>query len=517
MKKVFIHPDLPQEPSFLKDEFNRNLINEVHPDDWANPTPAACYNLVVIGGGTAGLVTAIGAAGLGAKVALVERGFLGGDCLNVGCVPSKALTRAGRICADIRNAASYGVAGNLELENFTADFAKVMERIRKIRARIGRHDSAERLRDHGVDVFFGEATFRDKKSIKVNDLTLRFKKAVIATGSRPATPNIPGLKEAGFLTNETVFNLTQLPKRLIVIGGGPLGCEMAQAFQRLGSKVIIVEKKTLFLPNEERDAAQLLSDSFAKDGMQIRLNTEVTNVTVNGHEKWLELRSESHTEVVAVDEILTGVGRSPNVEGLDLEKANIRFNFEKGIEVNDFLQTTNPFVYAAGDVASKYMYTHTASATARIVIQNALFWGRKRFSNLVIPWCTYTDPEVAHVGVYVRDARAQGLPIKSYTIPMHQVDRAIIDGEETGFVKVHVREGTDHILGATIVARHAGEMINEVSLAMVMNLGLGDLVKVIHSYPTQAEAIRQTADAYLKTKLTPRLEKMARLWMKLNR
>ncbi len=517
MKKAYFHWELPQEPPLFDDLFNQNLIKEVHPEDWVNPIPAKCYNLVIIGGGTAGLVAAAEAARFGAKVALIERSFLGGNCLNVACIPSKTLARAGRVCSDIRYAASYGVQGNLPLENFEVDFPKVMERIRKIRARIGRHDSAERFRDLGVDVFFGEATFKDEKTIKVNHLILRFKKALVATGSRPATPNIPGLAESGYITNETVFNLNELPKRLMVIGGGPLGCEFAQAFQRLGAKVIVVQNKTLFLPNEERDAAQLLSDSFAKDGMQLRLNTTVSKISLHGKEKLVELSNQNNTEVVAVDEILTGVGRTRNVEGLGLENANIHFNLKNGIMVNDFLQTTNPRVFAAGDVCSDFMYTHAASAAARIVIQNALFRKHKRISKLVIPWCTYTDPEVAHVGVYVRDARAKDLPIKSYTILMHQIDRSIIDGEETGFVKVHVREGTDQILGATIVARHAGEMINEVSLAMVMGLGLADLEKVIHSYPTQAEAIPKAGDAYVKTKLSPRFENAARLWFKLIR
>jgi pyruvate/2-oxoglutarate dehydrogenase complex dihydrolipoamide dehydrogenase (E3) component len=498
------------------DIYNRKLLSLVHPENWINPVPAKCYNLVVIGAGTAGLITAYAAASLGAKVALVEKNLMGGDCLNVGCIPSKTLARAARICSDIRHAVNYGVRGNMNLENFEVDFEFVMERIRSVRSQIAHHDSAERFSELGVDIFFGKATFLDKITVGVGAARLHFKKAVIATGSRPRCPQISGMDEKHYLNNETVFNLTQLPKRLMVIGGGPLGCELGQAFQRFGSQVTIVQNTPLFLHGEERDAAQLLSDSFAKDEIQIRLNSTVTGFRTNGEEKIVQINNQDHIEEVHVDAILTGIGRLPNIEGLSLESASINYN-EKGITVNDFLQTSNPNIYAAGDVCTEYKYTHVADATARIVVQNALFLGRKKISDLIIPWCTYTDPEIAHIGVYVRDARAIDIPIKSYTIPMHQVDRAVADGEDQGFVKIHVREGTDKILGATIVARHAGEMINEVSLAMVAGLGLRDIEKVIHSYPTQVEGIKKAADAYNRSKLTPFIGKLSRYWLNLTR
>jgi pyruvate/2-oxoglutarate dehydrogenase complex dihydrolipoamide dehydrogenase (E3) component len=498
------------------DIYNRKLIKLVHPDNWINPVPAKCYNMVVIGAGTAGLVTAAAAASLGAKVALVEKNLMGGDCLNVGCIPSKTLARAARVCSDIRTAANYGVRGNMKLENFEVDFEYVMERVRNIRSQIATHDSVERFSELGVDIFFGNATFLDKETVTIGSTILRFKKAVIATGSHPRRPTIPGMDEKHYLTNETVFNLTKLPARLMVIGGGPLGCELAQAFQRFGSKVTIVQKTPLFLPGEERDAAQILSDSFAKDEIQIRLNSVVTGFKTLDEEKNIQINNQNETQNIHVDAIITGIGRVPNIQGLNLEAADVKYE-EKGIIVNDFLQTSNPNIYAAGDVCSEYQYTHVADATARIVVQNALFLGRKKFSDLIIPWCTYTDPEIAHIGIYVRDARAVGIPIKSYTIPMHQVDRALADGEEQGFVKIHVREGTDKILGATIVARHAGEMINEVSLAMVAGLGLRDIEKVIHSYPTQAEGIKKAADAYNRTKLTPFLGRLSHYWLNLTR
>ncbi|MGZ3788193.1 MAG: mercuric reductase [Bacteriovorax sp.] len=502
--------------SMPDDLYNRKLFTQVRPEHWINPEPAKCYNIVVIGAGTAGLVTAAAAASLGAKVALIEKNLMGGDCLNVGCIPSKTLARAARICSDIRQSINYGVRGNLKLENFEVDFECVMERVRNVRAQISSNDSAERFLELGVDIFFGDASFLDKGSVLVGKSVLRFKKAVIATGSRPRCPEIPGMGKEHYLTNETIFNLTKLPPRLMVIGGGPLGCELAQAFQRFGSKVTIVQKTPLFLPREERDAAQLLSESFTKDEIQIRLNSVVTGFKTFGEEKIIQINNQNQTDEIRVDAILAGIGREPNIEGLNLEAANVNYS-KKGVTVNDFLQTSNPNIYAAGDVCNEYQYTHVADATARIVVQNALFLGRKKFSDLIIPWCTFTDPEIAHIGIYVRDARAVGIPIKSYTIPMHQVDRAVADGEELGFVKIHVREGTDKILGATIVARHAGEMINEVSLAMVSGLGLSDIEKVIHSYPTQVAGIKKAADAYKKTRLTPLLGKLSRYWLKMTR
>jgi pyruvate/2-oxoglutarate dehydrogenase complex dihydrolipoamide dehydrogenase (E3) component len=486
----------------------RRLAN-VRPEGWQNPEPAPRYNLLVIGGGTAGLVTASAAAQLGGRVALVERNLLGGDCLNYGCVPSKALLRAARLAAEVRGAATLGIQASAD----EADFGAVMERMRKLRARISQNDSAQRLQGLGVDVFLGEARFTGPRAVEVEGRTLPFKKCVIATGSRAVRPPIESLSEAGYLTNETVFDLTTRPKSLVVIGGGPLGCEMAQAFARLGCEVTIVQREPQFLPKEERDAAQILSEALARDGIRIQLNTEVTRVTRTDAGKSLQLVSAGEHSVVTAEEILVGVGRAPNVEGLGLEAAGVRYDSQEGVQVDDRLRTTNPAVYAAGDVALTHKFTHTADASARVVVQNALFLGRKRMSALTIPWCTYTDPEIAHVGIYVREAHERGIPVKTFTIPMHLVDRAILDGEEEGFVKVHVREGTDVILGATVVARHAGEMINEITLAMVAKAGLGTVAKVIHSYPTQAEAIRKVADAYVRSRLTPTLRKLSSRWL----
>ena len=493
-----------------QDAHERKRLENLHPQGWRNPQPADRYSLVVIGGGTAGLVAAHAAAALGAKVALIERELLGGDCLNVGCVPSKAIIRTSRLYAEMRTAEQYGAQVPADIR---VDFAAVMERMRGIRARIGRVDSVQRLVAAGVDVFFGQARFTATDALTVDGLRLRFKKAMIATGSRPDTPSIPGLVEAGFLTNENVFDLTQLPRRLLVIGGGPLGCELAQAFCRFGAQTIITQHWPLFLPREERDAAQLLSDAFARDGIEVWLNTTAVNVHVENGQKLVDLVSDDHKSTVAVDAILTGTGRVPNVDGLGLDAAGIDFDTTNGVRVDDFLQTSNRRVYAAGDVCLEHKFTHTADASARIVVQNALFLGRQRLSALTIPWCTYTDPAIAHVGLYVQQARERDIPVKTFTIPMHEVDRAIADDEETGFVKIHVRERTDRILGATIVARHAGDMINEITLAMVAGIGLRTLARVIHAYPTQAEAIKKAADAYNRTRLTPTVKSLLRRWL----
>ncbi len=494
------------------DPHDAELLANTRPPDWINPPPARCYNLVVIGGGTAGLVTAAGAAGLGAKVALVERNLLGGDCLNSGCVPSKALLRTARFHADLAHSGPFtGTA----MAPSPVDFAAAMARMRRLRANLSHHDSAERFRDLGVDVFLGEAAFVDDRTVAVAGARLAFKKAVIATGTHAAHPPIAGSAETGYLTNETVFNLTERPRRLLVIGGGPLGCELAQAFARLGCAVVIANREPYFLAGEERDAAELLADALRRDGIEVRLNTEVTEIAARNGEKHATLVSYDWVDTVAVDEILVGVGRVPNVDGLNLEAAGVAYDGERGVHVDDYLRTTNRRIYAAGDVALDQKYTHMADATARIVIQNALFWGRKRLSALTIPWCTYTDPEIAHVGIYVEEActRSATFPMKTFTIPISDVDRAVLDGEDEGFVKIHVRDGTDTILGATIVARHAGEMINEISLAMVAGIGLATVSQVIHSYPTQAEAIRKAGDAYNRTRLTPRLKTLSRHWL----
>ncbi len=492
------------------DEHNQALVSNVHPPDWVNPEPIPRYNLVVIGAGTAGLVTAAGAAGLGAKVALIEKHLLGGDCLNVGCIPSKCLIRASRAYADVRDAHEFGVRVP---EGVEVDFPAVMERMRRLRSRISHHDSAQRFQQLGVDVFLGEGRFNGRDTVGVGGKTLRFKKAVLATGARAAAPPIPGLAQAGYLTNETVFSLTGLPKRLAVIGAGPIGCELSQAFRRLGSEVSLLEMQSRILTREDQDAAQIVQRSFLHDGVNLVLGCKILGVEKRNGDKRVQLECDGERKDLPVDEILVGVGRAPNVGGLSLEAAGVKYDERKGVQVNDYLQTSNPHIYAAGDICFPYKFTHTADALARIVIQNALFLGRKKTKALKIPWCTYTDPEIAHVGMYEKEALAKGIPVDTFVRPLNEMDRAITDGEEAGFVKIHVKKGTDTVLGATIVARHAGEMINEVTLAMLVNTGLGTLASVIHPYPTQAEAIKQAGDAYNRTRLTPRVKRVFSRWL----
>jgi len=491
------------------DEHNRRLIANVHPPDWVNPEPEGRYNLVVIGAGTAGLVATAGAAGMGAKVALVERHLMGGDCLNVGCVPSKTLIRAGHAIADVRAAAHFGIGIP---DGAAVDFAAVMERVRRVRADISPHDSARRFRDeYGVDIFLGGGCFTGPDTVEVEGATLRFERAVIATGARAAVPPIPGLAEAGFLTNDTVFNLTEQPARLAVLGGGPIGCELAQAFARLGTEVTIIEMGEHFLPREDADAVEILRTAFERDGVDVRLGTVLDRVEVRGDTKVLHLTSSGSKSTLEADAILVGVGRTPNVDGLGLEAAGVRFG-NRGVEVDDHLRTANPRIYAAGDVCSPYRFTHAADFMARAVVQNAFFGfaGRKKVSSLTIPWSTYTDPEIAHVGLYEHEAGKRGLEIDTFTVPMSGVDRAIADGDTEGFVKVHVRKGSGEILGATVVARHAGEMISELTTAMAGKIGLGRLAAVIHPYPTRTEAIRKAGDLYNKTRLTESRAKLLR-------
>jgi pyruvate/2-oxoglutarate dehydrogenase complex dihydrolipoamide dehydrogenase (E3) component len=482
------------------DEHNRKLLSNVHPPDWVNPEPADRYNLIVIGGGTAGLVTAVGAAGLGAKVALIERHLMGGDCLNVGCVPSKALIRASRAVAQVRGAGAFGVRVP---DGVTVDFPAVMERLRRLRAEISANDSAARFKSLGVDVFVGQGRFTGSNTVEVGGKTLRFAKAVIATGARAVTLPIPGLKEAGALTNETVFSLTELPKRLLVIGAGPIGVEMAQAFARFGAQVTLFEAMHGLLTKEDQDAAEIVRKSLDRDKVEFLCCVDIEGVERAGTVSAVRFKSKhGPSGVKEFDAILVGVGRAPNIEGLELDVVGVTYD-KFGVKVDDHLRTTNPKIYAAGDICLAPKFTHTADFSARIVIQNALFMGRKRFSALTIPWCTYTDPEIAHVGLYEKEALAKGLKVRTFVQKLDEVDRAILDGETEGFVKIIVEDGTDKILGATVVASHAGDMISEISVAMNNGVGLAGIGATIHPYPTQAEAIRKLGDVYNRTRLTP--------------
>jgi pyruvate/2-oxoglutarate dehydrogenase complex dihydrolipoamide dehydrogenase (E3) component len=491
-----------------RDEHNLRLIANVHPPDWMNPEPARRYHMVVIGAGTAGLVSAAGAAGLGAKVALIERHLMGGDCLNVGCVPSKSVIRASRSWHEARMTAER-FGGPAVDPQARGDFGAAMARMRRLRAGISVHDSAERFRGLGVDVFLGDGRFTGPDTIEVGGKTLRFRRAVIATGARAAVPPVPGLAEAGYRTNETIFNLTELPERLVVIGAGPIGCEMAQAFARLGSRVTLLDMDSHVLVREDADAAEVVQKAMLRDGVQLELQAKILEV----RGRTVIIESGDQRKEIPADEILIAAGRAPNIENLGLEAAGVKYG-KKGVEVDDNLRTSNRSIFACGDVASRFQFTHVADAQARIVIQNALFFGRAKASALTVPWCTYTSPEIAHVGLYEKDARERGMEVDTLTVPLSTVDRAILDGADEGFLRLHLEKGKDRILGATLVADHAGDMIGELCLAITHNIGLGKIASVIHPYPTQAEVVKKAADQWRRTKLTPGVRKLFERWFR---
>ncbi len=461
----------------------------VFPADYRNPTPAARYHLTVIGAGPAGLVTAIAAAGLGARVALVERHAMGGDCLNVGCVPSKTLLAA--------------VRGGLT-------FALAMQRVRAVRARIARHDSVERYTQAGVDVFLGQGSFSNAHEIRVAEATLRARRTVIATGARARIPPLPGLEEITPLSNETVFDLTEPPRRLAVLGAGPVGCELAQAFARLGTQVELLELGPQILAQDEPEAAQRVADALVRDGVRLRLGARVTGASRTLAGKVLMLADGTS---VAADEVLVAAGRARNVEGLELERAGVRFDSEAGIAVNARLQTSHAHIYAAGDVCAALQFTHAADAQARVAVRNALFPGGARADKLVIPWCTYTRPELAHVGATSRELQGAGRAFDRYRVEFGELDRGQTDDAADGFAEVLTARGSDRILGATIVGRDAGEQLAPLVLALTRGLGLKSLGSLVLPYPTRSEYLRRILDSYSRTRLTPFTAGTLRWWL----
>ena len=449
------------------------------------------YDLVIIGAGPAGIAAAELAATLGARIALIESDRLGGTSLNSGSVPSKAMIRSATLFAGMREAARLQRPQQTEP---VADFQRVAARLRQIEARIADYHSAARLERAGVELCFAPARFVDNRVLEVGSRQLHFRYALVATGAQPTAPQIPGLTEGSYVTSDTVFALDKLPDHLAVVGGGALGCELAQSFCRLGSRVTIIQDEASFLPGEERDAAQILAQSMARDGVTIRLNTSVVAARVAENAVVLETENNQRKAEVSADRVLISIGRTPHTRGLALEAAGIRTDPELGIEVDDFLRTSNPYVYAAGDVCLPYRYTNVAERTARIAVNNCLGQGRRqRYTALTIPWCTFCAPEIAHVGLQVWEARQRKIPIRTFTVMMQDVDRAITDRQDVGFVKLHVAGRTDRILGATIVASRASEMINEVCVAMSTGIGLRALADVIHIYPSQSDAIRLAA------------------------
>jgi len=490
----------------LNDRHNRHLVANVHPPGWANPAPASRYDLVVLGAGTAGLVCAAAAAGLGARVALVERHLMGGDCLNFGCVPSKALLRA----ASAWHAAASGGSFGAPIATGSGDAARALERMRALRAEISHSDSAERFRRLGVDVFLGTAHFVAPDRVSVDGIELRFRRAVIATGARATVPPIPGLASVSYRTNESIFEIERMPSRLAVLGAGPLGCEMAQAFARMGSRVTLLDRENRILPREDADAAAVVTRSLQRDGVSFVGGVTVARAMSRGDEKLLTLcTSEDRSNELAVDEVLVATGRRPNVESLDLQRAGIASDGGL-LRLNDRLRTSNRRVFACGDVTGTEQLTHAADAAARLVIQNALFFGRARSDRDRIPRCTYTDPEIAHIGMSGSHAERAD-DVETITIPYADLDRARLDGADDGFLRVHVARGTGRVLGATVVGARAGETIAQISLAMTAKLRLGKISAAIYPYPTYGEALKKVADAWRRTKLTPGNRKILNL------
>ncbi len=488
-------------PSLLPhDADDRRLLEQVHPSSWQNPTPASRYHLVVIGAGTAGLVTAAAAAGLGARVALIERHLMGGDCLNVGCVPSKAVIRAARAWSEGRQGQRrFGApapAGD-------GDFAAVMSRLRRLRADMSPVDGAPRFRDLGVDVFLGDAAFVGPDAVEVEGQRLKFRRAVIATGARAAVPPIPGLADVPFYTNESIFTLTARPTHLVVVGAGPIGCELAQAFARLGTHVTLVNRDVQLMPREDAEAAAIVEAALREDGVTVLQETSVLRVEQSNGETAIHIRQHGLDSTLRSDALLLALGRAPNVHGLQLEKALVRFDGQRGVTVDDRLRTSNKRVYAVGDVCSAQQFTHAADFQARLVVANALFFGRGKASALITPRVTYTSPEVASVGLSARDAATKQIAVDVVTVPLHDVDRARLDDETSGFCRIILARDTDRIVGATLVAEHAGEIIGEVTLAMTAKLGLSAIGRTMHPYPTQGEMLRKAADQWRRRKLTP--------------
>jgi pyruvate/2-oxoglutarate dehydrogenase complex dihydrolipoamide dehydrogenase (E3) component len=465
------------------------------------------YNVVVIGAGTAGLVTAAGTAGLGGRVALIERNRMGGDCLNFGCVPSKALIRSSRVAALMRRADLYA----LDKVRPLVDYRRVVLRVKALRARLEANDSVERFERLGVDVFAGEASLESPHSARVDGTLLRARNIVLATGGRPAVPDVPGLQEAGFETNETIFERETPPGRLLVVGGGPIGCELAQAMVRLGAGVTLIDRGPHLLHREDADVAALVQARLERDGVRLLLRGRVESVVPGRPAPHrVRARREGGTDdpiEIEADTILIAAGRTPNVERLGLDRAGVAWT-GRGVTVNDSLQTSRGNIYAAGDVCGSYQFTHVAEHQARIVVRNILlspFRGllRARADHRVVPWTTFTEPEVARVGLNEGEAAQTDVRFDVHRFPYSDLDRAILESEDEGFVKVIAARGRGTILGATVVGAGAGELIHEFALAMKHRIGLQALSSLIHVYPTLSQAVQRAADAFMRTRLTP--------------
>ena len=462
------------------------------------------YNLVVIGAGSAGLVAAYVAAAVKAKVALVEKAKMGGDCLNTGCVPSKALIRSARLLADAKRASEFGI------RSMTAefDFADVMERVQRVVRQIEPHDSPERYGALGVECLSGDARVRDPYRVEVNGKVLTTRAIVIATGAEPIVPSIPGLADVETLTSETIWNLRRLPRRLVVLGAGPIGCELAQCFARLGSRVTIVDMASRILTKEDPEIAELIAAKFQREGITLVMGHKAKEFTKRAEGSFLTCESgDGHLIDLPFDQTLLALGRRPRVKGFGLEELGVRIADNGTIEADSYLRTTIPNIYVCGDVAGPYQFTHVASHQAWYAGVNALFGGfyRATADYRVIPWTTFTDPEVARVGLSEEEAKAGNVPYEVTRYDVGDLDRAIADEAAYGTVKVLTEPGSDTILGVTIVGSQAGDLIAEFVLAMRQRIGLGKILGTIHVYPTLAEANKAAAGVWRRHHISPRL------------
>ncbi|MGS2724763.1 FAD-dependent oxidoreductase [Porticoccus sp. GXU_MW_L64] len=448
-------------------------------------------NMAVIGGGSAGLVSSYIAAAVKAKVTLIERHKMGGDCLNTGCVPSKALIRSAKIVKEVRNAEHYGVsAGEPKV-----DFAKVMERVGQVVKDIEPHDSIERYTGLGVDCVTGDAKIISPWEVQVGDQVITTKNIVIASGARPFVPPIPGIDQVDYLTSDNLWDLRELPERLLVLGGGPIGCELAQSFQRLGAKVTQVDMAPRLMPREDADVSEFVMEKFASEGIDVRVNHKTVAFEVRDGENVAILESGDDKVEVSFDKVLVAVGRKANVTDMGLEELGIDTLPQGTVQVDDYLRTRYPNIYACGDVAGPYQFTHTAAHQAWYAAVNALFSGLKSYKvdYSVIPWATFVDPEVARVGLSEAEAQEKGIEYEVTKYGIDDLDRAIADGEAQGFVKVLTPPGKDKILGATIVGYHASDLITEFVTGMKRNIGLNKILGTIHIYPTVSEANKYAA------------------------
>lgn len=453
------------------------------------------YNMVVIGGGSAGLVSAYIGSAIEAKVALIEKHKMGGDCLNTGCVPSKALIRSAKIFNYFKRASEFG----LEKSDLKVNFAKVMERVQNVVQKVAPHDSIERYTELGVECITGEAKILTPYEVQVNGRVLKTKNIVIATGAGPFVPPIEGIENINYLTSDNVWNLRLRPERLVVLGGGPIGCELAQSFSRLGSKVTIVEMADRIMAREDQDASDFVSETFKKENIDVLSSHRAKRFEIKSGRKYLICDSNGQDVEIEFDEVLIALGRKANIKGFGLEDLGVEISKQGTVVANEYLQTTNyPNIYVCGDVTGPYQFTHTASHQAWYVAVNALFSPFKKFKvdYSVIPWCTFTDPEVARVGLSEIEARAKGLEFEVTKYQIDDLDRAIADSEDHGFIKVLTPPRSDKILGVTIVGHHAGDVISEYVTAMKYGLGLNKILGTIHIYPTLAESNKYVAGAW---------------------